>query len=60
MTPTPHRKVSAGALAGGLSIILVWLIKTYGHQDMPAEVASGVTTVITFITSYLVPEANQE
>lgn len=59
-TLTPHRKISVGALAGGLSIILVWLIKAYGGQDMPAEVASGLTTVLTFLTSYFVPEADQE
>ena len=59
-TLTPHRKISVGALAGGLSIILVWLIKAYGHQDMPAEVASGLTTVLTFVTSYIVPEADQQ
>ena len=52
----PSRKVNAGALAGALSIILVWAIKQYGATELPVEVASGITTIITFITSYLVPE----
>lgn len=51
-----NRKVGSGALAGALSIILVWVIKTFGGHELPAEVASGVTTVMTFVTSYFVTE----
>ena len=51
-----NRKVSAGGLAGALSIILVWAIKQFGAMELPAEVASGVTTLLTFITSYFVAE----
>jgi len=54
---TPSRKVTGGALAGGLSIILVWGVKQWGHVDIPAEVASALTVVISFITAYFVPEA---
>ena len=53
----PNRKVGSSALAGGLSIIMVWALKEWGHVDMPPEVASGVTVVISFITGYLVPES---
>jgi uncharacterized membrane protein YfcA len=51
-----NRKVSAGGLAGALSIILVWALKAYGHTELPPEVASGVTTLISFATSYFVTE----
>ena len=49
-----ERKVSVGALAGAVSVILVWGIEELG-ASIPAEVASAVTTVLTFVTSYLVP-----
>lgn len=53
---TPSRKVGAGALAGGLSIILVWAVKQFAHLEIPAETASAITVVITFGTSYFVSE----
>ncbi len=53
----PSKKVGSSALAGGLSIILVWAIKQFGHVEIPPEVASGLTTVISFVTGYLVTEA---
>ena len=52
----PNRKIGSAALAGGLSIILVWAVKQWGHVEIPPEVASGLTTVISFVTGYLVPE----
>jgi putative flippase GtrA len=52
----PSRKVNAGVLAGALSIILVWAIKQYGGTELPGPVASAITTVMTFVTSYFVPE----
>ncbi len=54
-----NRKVTAGALAGALSIILVWAIKYFGQVELPAEVASASTTILTFITSYFVSEPEQ-
>lgn len=52
-----NRKVGSAALAGGISIILVWAVKQWGHVEIPPEVASGVTTVLSFITGYVVPES---
>jgi hypothetical protein len=54
---TPTRKVSAGVLAGALSIILVWGVKTYGGVALDGEIASAITTVMTFLVSYFVPDA---
>ena len=51
-----NRKVSAGGLAGALSIVVLWALKVYGHQELPAEVGSAVTTVLSFVTSYFVTE----
>jgi hypothetical protein len=57
----PTRKVGAGALAGALSIILVGVLNTYvltgaETQDISGELASAITTVLTFIVGYFVPE----
>ena len=54
---TPSRKVGSGALAGALSIVLVWVLGQLGYS-LPAEVSSGLTTIVTFITSYFVREGN--
>lgn len=51
----PNVKVTAGALAGALSIILVWAIGLVG-LDIPPAVASALTVLITFGVSYLVTE----
>lgn len=51
----PNRKVAAGGLSGGLSLIIVWLL---GQTDaeVPPEVAAALTTVITFVVGYFVPD----
>ena len=54
---TPNRKVGAGGLAGALSIVLVWLLSQMGYS-LPPEVSSGLTTIVTFITSYFVRDTN--
>lgn len=51
----PTRKVGAGALAGALSVILVWAFGRAG-VDIPAYVASAITVVLTFLVSYVVKE----
>mgnify|MGYP001607145693 CR=1 FL=1 len=55
----PNRKVGAGGLAGALSIVLVWILGQMGYS-LPPEVSSGLTTIVTFITSYFVRNANGE
>lgn len=54
----PVRKVIVGGLAGALSTVLLWVLNTYVlPKPMPAEVGSAVTTVLSFVVSYLVPPA---
>ena len=56
----PSRKVGAGALAGALSVVLVWIINTFvltGSMKITGEVASAMTTILTFLVGYFVPEA---
>lgn len=53
---TPTRKVGAGALAGAVTVILVWAIGLAG-VDVPVAVAQAITVVLTFITAYMVSES---
>lgn len=50
----PNRKVGASAIAGALTILLVAILKLYIPIDV--EVASAITTLITFGVGYFVPE----
>lgn len=60
-TASPTRKVTLGGLAGALSAIIVWVLNDFnllpGGIDIPGEVASALTTVLTFATAYFVPPA---
>lgn len=51
----PTSKVAAGGVAGALTIILVYVLAEVG-VDLPPEVASAVTTVISTAAAYLRPE----
>lgn len=51
----PNRKVGAAGLAGAVSIIGVWAASQFG-VDVPGEVASAITTVLTFGTGYVIKE----
>jgi hypothetical protein len=56
----PTRKVGAGALAGALSFLVIWVINTFilnDHTLITGEAASALTTVLTFVVSYWVQEA---
>ncbi|HEX4629280.1 MAG TPA: hypothetical protein VH137_10880 [Gemmatimonadales bacterium] len=55
----PSRKVGAGALAGALSVLVVWIINTFvltGPTKITGEVASAITTILTFVVGYFIPE----
>lgn len=52
----PNRKVGAGALAGAMAVLLIWIADAFGGVKIPAEQGAGLTTILTFITSYYVAE----
>lgn len=57
MKPSVNGKVGAGAFAGALSVILVWLITLFAGKDaVPPEIAAAFTTVLTFAVSWFVPD----
>lgn len=54
----PDRKVTAGALAGALVVILVWLLQALKPGlTVSAEVALALNTVLVFVVQYFVPNA---
>lgn len=53
-TNTPDRKVAVGGAAGAATIIIVWAVGLAG-LDVPAEVASAFTVLVTFAASYFTP-----
>jgi hypothetical protein len=43
----PSSAVTRAALAGAVTTILVWIAKQFFQIDIPANVASAITVVIT-------------
>lgn len=56
-TASPTRKVASGAIAGAVAAILIYLVQTIFNVVIPAEVASAVTVVLSFLASYFVKES---
>ncbi len=50
-------KVATGALAGAVSVILVWIVTKCGIE-VPAEIASAFTTVVSACSSYFAPHSD--
>lgn len=53
MAPKP--KVLAGGAAGAFTIIVVWVAGMFGI-DVPAEVASAFTVLVSFAAGYIKSE----
>ena len=47
-----HPKVAAGSLAGAITILIVFVADKFG-LEVPAEVASAFTVVLSFAAGYL-------
>jgi hypothetical protein len=50
----PTAKVSAGVLAGAVTILIVQFVP--GAESWKPAVATALTQVITFVVQYMVPE----
>jgi fluoride ion exporter CrcB/FEX len=54
----PIRKVTAGGAAGAITTIVVWILNTFvlqqENQQITAEIAAAITTLISFAVSYYV------
>lgn len=53
----PTQKLTAAALGGAVTIIGIWVLGLF-KVDIPPEVASAFTTVISFIVGYITPPAS--
>jgi putative flippase GtrA len=51
----PSTKVAGGGIAGALIVLVVWILGLL-HVAVPPEVASALTVIFSFVTSYLVRE----
>jgi hypothetical protein len=56
----PTQKVATGALAGAVSVILVWALRQFAGLELPAEVASACTMVLSFAVSYFTPPSDRD
>jgi hypothetical protein len=56
----PTAKVSAGVLAGAATIILTAFLgphwRGWTQEDMTPTVVTSITTIVTFMIQYLVPD----
>jgi hypothetical protein len=50
-----HRKVAVGAAVGGAVSVLVWSLDTFAGVKVSGEAAVGLSTALTFIAQYLIP-----
>lgn len=48
----PVSKVAAGGTAGAVSIVIVYIAGQLG-VDLPPEVSSALTTIVSFAAGYL-------
>jgi H+/Cl- antiporter ClcA len=57
----PTRKVGAGAFAGAVSVVVVWCLNSFvlGSTKITPEIASAITTILTFVVGYFIPEPGQ-
>lgn len=53
---TPSAKVTAAALAGALTAVVVWIVTATSGVDVPPEVAAALTTILAVAVAYLVPD----
>ena len=58
-TSWPTQKVQAGAVAGALTTIALFILKSAGI-DVPGEVGAAIVTVLTFLVSYVVPPHDRD
>lgn len=54
----PTNKTSIGALAGAITLVIVFCVQQFAKVTIPAEIAMSMTTIITFVTQYFVPDAD--
>jgi hypothetical protein len=59
-TVWPTQKISAVALAGAVSTLIVWSVTEFSGRPVTPEVASAITTIVTFAAGYITPPKEGE
>lgn len=49
-------KVKAGGLGGAVTVVFIWLLNTVAGVDVPPEVASAITVIVSTGLGYAVKE----
>lgn len=45
----PSKVIGAGALAGAITIVAAWALKTYASTELTVEVAGAVQLILTYL-----------
>lgn len=53
--PSLSRSGGSAAIAGALSVVIVWAM-SLANVDVPAEVAAAFTTILATATSFIVKD----
>lgn len=56
----PTQKLVAAAIAGAVTVIAVWAAKQFAKVDIPGEVASAFTTIVSLVVGYISPPAARD
>lgn len=48
----PDNKVAAAGIAGALTVLILYVARLAGLDDIPAEVGGALTTVLSFAAGY--------
>jgi Na+/proline symporter len=51
-------KVTAGALAGAVVTLIVWIVNAATSVETPPEAAAALVVVVSFLLGYVVRETN--
>jgi hypothetical protein len=56
----PARKVWIGSLVGATTTLVLWLVETIGKTTVPSTIAVSISTILSFVVSYLVPPSDND
>lgn len=62
-TLAPAQKVTAGGIAGAAVTVIVFVLNSYvlpSDKPITAEIAVALSTVFTFLVSYLTPPSKND
>jgi hypothetical protein len=54
----PTRKMAAVGVAGALTTVIITISRDVIGYEMSADLASAITTIITFVAGYLTPNSD--